>query len=395
MKQKLLARPGALLPLLTTAFLLFSFISTEEKRSNGAHTSFRPGERWTDSDGVHINAHGGGILRHHNTYYWFGEHKVEGRKGNLALVGVQCYSSTDLYNWKNEGVALSVSDDPDADITRGCVLERPKVIYNASTQKFIMYFHLELKGKGYSAARVGIAVSDQVTGPYTFIRSLRPNAGHWPENMTTEERTSTLSTADFPQSWTSEWRQAVKEGLFVRRDWEGGQMSRDMTLFVDDDGKAYHIFASEENLTLHIAELTEDYLDYTSRYIRLAPGGHNEAPAIFKKDGKYFLITSGCTGWDPNAARLHVAESIWGPWTEYPNPCVGTGAELTFHSQSTFILPVAGKKDAFIFMADRWTPQNPIDGRYVWLPILFEKNLPVLKWSDEWTLDIFDQTKKQ
>lgn len=170
-------------------------------------------------------------------------------------------------------------------------------------------------------------------------------------------------------------------------------MSRDMTLFVDDDGKAYHIFASEENLTLHIAELTQDYLDYTSQYIRLAPGGHNEAPAIFKKGSKYFLITSGCTGWAPNAARLHVAQSIWGPWTEYPNPCVGTGAELTFHSQSTFILPVAGKKDAFIFMADRWTPQNPIDGRYVWLPILFEKDLPVLKWSDEWTLDVFDQTQ--
>lgn len=48
-------------------------------------------------------------------------------------------------------------------------------------------------------------------------------------------------------------------------------MSRDMTLFVDDDGKAYHIYSSEENLTLHIAELTDDYLGHSGRYIRIFP----------------------------------------------------------------------------------------------------------------------------
>ena len=181
--------------------------------------------------------------------------------------------------------------------------------------------------------------------------------------------------------------------MFVRRDLESGQMSRDMTLFVDDDGKAYHIYASEENLTLQIAELTDDYLDYTGKYVRIAPTGHNEAPAIFKKDGHYFMITSGCTGWDPNAARLFTSDNIYGPWTQHPNPCLGDDADLTFHSQSTFILPVAGKKDAFIFMSDRWTPRNPIDGRYIWLPIRFENELPVLKWLDEWNLNIFNTLK--
>jgi hypothetical protein len=182
--------------------------------------------------------------------------------------------------------------------------------------------------------------------------------------------------------------------MFVRRDRDGGQMSRDMTLYVDDDGKAYHIYASEENLTLHIAELSADYLGHTGKYIRIAPGGHNEAPAIFKKDGRYFMITSGCTGWDPNAARLFTADSIMGTWTEHPNPCVGDDADLTFHSQSTFIQPVIGKKDAFIFMADRWTPKHPIDARYIWLPVLFENGLPVLKWYDKWDLDIFDTDNK-
>jgi hypothetical protein len=37
-------------------------------------------------------------------------------------------------------------------------------------------------------------------------------------------------------------------------------------------------------------------------------------------------------------------------------------------------------------MADRWRPDNAIDGRYIWVPITFEKGNPVIKWSDEWTL---------
>ena len=184
--------------------------------------------------------------------------------------------------------------------------------------------------------------------------------------------------------WTPQWREAVENGLFVRRDFSGGQMSRDMTLFVDTDSTAYHIYSSEENLTLHIAELTPDYKDYTGKYVRIFPGGHNEAPAIFKKDSMYYLITSGCTGWDPNAARLFSAKHILGPWTAHANPCRGEDAELTFHSQSTFILPIEGKADQFIFMADRWMPKTPDKATYIWLPIEFENDLPVLKWKSEW-----------
>jgi len=350
-----------------------------------ANKSFRPGELWLDNRDVHINAHGGGLLFYKGNYYWFGEHK--GERSNNALVGFTCYSSSDLYNWKYEGVVLPVATDSTSDIAAGSIMERPKVIYNQKTRKFVMYFHLELKDKGYSAARVGIAVSDRVTGPYRYLKSCRPNAGKFPENMTEEQRKDTAKPADFKEWWTPEWRKAAEDGMYTRRDLESGQMARDMTLYVDDDGKAYHIYASEENLTLQLAELAGDYLGYTGRYVRIAPCGHNEAPAIFKKDGKYFMITSGCTGWAPNAARLFSADHIFGPWTEHPNPCTGDDADLTFHSQATFILPVQGRKDTFIFMADRWMPRHPIDGRYIWLPIQFENGLPVLKWMDQWDLN--------
>ena len=62
-----------------------------------------------------------------------------------------------------------------SDIERGCIMERPKVIYNKKTGKFVMWFHLELKGQGYGPARAAVAVSDKPEGPYRFVRSGRVN----------------------------------------------------------------------------------------------------------------------------------------------------------------------------------------------------------------------------
>ena len=334
--------------------------------------AIRSGELWYDTDGRHINAHGGGILKYNDTYYWFGEHKDE--RTSDAMVGVMCYASKDLVNWRNCGVALSVTEPAPgqsgqrmrrgattgSDIERGCILERPKVIYNPVTKKFCMWFHLELKGQGYNAARYGVAVADRPEGPYKFLYSSRANAGTWPIEG---------SPMNFDE--------------YLKRDYGTGQMARDMTLYVDDDGKAYHIFSSEENFTLHIAELTGDYLHHNGRYTRMAPGGQNEAPAIFKHDGTYWMITSGCTGWAPNEARMFSAPSIWGPWTQHPNPCRGPLAEKTFNGQSTYVLTLDDGRH--IFMADIWRPNHPIDARYIWLPIEFEDGKPVVRWRDEWT----------
>jgi len=363
--------------LLIISMLCLSAVSSTGQR---ASTPIRSGEIWLDDKGQHINAHGGGVMKYGGTYYWFGEHKSE--RTSDALVGVMCYASEDLRHWRNLGVALSVSNDPGHDIERGCILERPKVIYNKVTRKFCMWFHLELKGSGYEAARYGVAVADRPEGPYRFLYSQRANAGTWPMEFGEQERAvlDTLNGRHF-KDWTPAWQKAIAQGLLVKRDFRTGQMSRDMTLYVDDDGTAYHIFSSEENLTLHIAQLTGDYLHHNGRYTRVAPAGHNEAPAIFKRDGTYWMITSGCTGWAPNEARMFSAPSIWGPWTQHPNPCRGPKAELTFGGQSTFILPY---DDQFIFMADIWRPRHPIDARYIWLPIEFEDGKPVVRWRDEW-----------
>lgn len=366
----------------------------------GLRTAFEPGAIWPDQHGVHINAHGGGVLFHDGVYYWFGEHKIEGEAGNQAQVGVRVYSSSDLYGWKGEGIALAVSDDPAHDLSKGCILERPKVIFNPRTRMFVMWFHLERQGQGYDSARSGVAVSERVTGPYRFLRSLRPDAGVWPENVPADARRP-LTAAERARVDGLELGGAscpyYPTDLVFRRDFEGGQMARDMTLFVDDDGAAYHIFASENNGTLHISQLADDFLSHRGRYVRVAPGRFHEAPALLKWRGRYFLITSDCTGWAPNTARLLAADSIWGPWEELGNPCRGTGAQManTFESQSTYILPVAGRADAYIFMADRWRPHNAIDGRYIWLPIQFRHGVPMIEWRDRWDLSVFDAAQKE
>ena len=173
-----------------------------------------------------------------------------------------------------------------------------------------------------------MAVADKVTGPYTYLGSFRPNAGSWPQNFDSSRKTP-LSGEDY--SRLKDAGQVKKgDGSSLRRDFEQGQMARDMTLFVDEDGKAYLLCASEENATLQLSLLTEDYLKPSGTYWRILEGKANEAPALFKHEGKYYLITSGCSGWKPNAARLAVADDIRGPWRELGNPCVGEGKEKPF-----------------------------------------------------------------
>ncbi|MBS1948759.1 MAG: family 43 glycosylhydrolase [Bacteroidetes bacterium] len=295
------------------------------------------GGKWKDNQGKTINAHGAGMLFYKGTYYLFGEIK----KGKTHLVpnqnwedyrvdagGVSCYSSKDLLNWKYEGIAMAPDKtDTASDIHISKVIERPKVIYNNETKKFVMWMHIDRED--YSFARCGVAVSDKPAGPYLYLGSVRPN----------------------------------------------GQESRDVTVFKDDNGDAYLIYSSEENNTMHICKLANDYLSPTRNYIRILQGQRREAPALFKYDHKYYLITSLCSGWDPNPARYAVADSMMGNWRQIGNPCVGKDSATTFYSQSTYVLPIDGKKGGFLFMADKWNKTDLEKSGYLWLPLHVKGNL--------------------
>lgn len=348
-----------------------------------------------DTEGRHVNAHGGCIIAYNGQWLWYGEARSE--RGQTSL-GVNLYStpiegsakSDDSTSplalpWTYRGLVLSVVDEEGSPIERGCIIERPKVVWNERTKLFVMIFHLELKGQGYAAAMTGFATSPTPEGPFTFHHAQRPNPNTWPADFKEEDiqKASSLKESDYKEWWTPEWRVAIKDGLLMAKDLKRGQMSRDMTVYIDDDGTAWHIFSSEENLTIHAAELNPDYLGYTGRYYRIAPGGQNEAPCILKRNGVYWLICSGCTGWAPNEARMFSSRSIAGPWTQHPSPMRGENAEKTFGAQGTWIWrqPTASTTapDALYFMADVWTPFSLANSRHLCLPITFdEEGKPVI-----------------
>lgn len=301
-----------------------------------------------DTNGELINAHGGGILYYNKTYYWYGEIK----KGETWLVpnsnwenyrvnagGVSCYSSKDLINWKFENIVLAAeTNDSTHDLHTSKVIERPKVLYNKKTKKFVMWMHID--SQDYSYARSGVAISDTPTGSFKYLNSVRPN----------------------------------------------GNMARDMTLFQDEDGKAYHFYSSEHNATMYITLLSDDYLSHTQSEKRILINQSREAPAVFKYNGKYYLISSGCTGWSPNAASYAVADNIMDDWTMHDNPCLGPDAKNTYHAQSTFVLPLYGKKsNAFLFMADKWNKKDLKNSHYVWLPLIMNTlGIPEIQWHEKW-----------
>lgn len=371
---------------------IWMFSCEQDEKPETYYDKFHPGEIWKDNNGVHINAHGGGVLPHKDTYYWYGEHKIEGIEGNFAQVGVHCYSSKDLYNWKDEGIALEViKDDPNHDITKGCIIERPKVVYNKKTNRFVMFFHFEYKDRWYESSRAGVAISDTPTGPFTFVKSYRPNAGVWPQNVMEQHKDLTNRAEKSYYGGGPGSLPAHADSVnMLGSHYDVGQMARDQTVFVDDDGKAYHIYSSESNSTIHISLLSDDYLSESGVFYRIFPNSYHEAPALFKHNQTYYMLSSGCTAWEPNEARLSSAPNIFGPWTEIGNPAVGynkkldLGPEKTFGGQSTFVLPIQGQKDAFIAMFDIWNPTNAIDGRYAWLPLTFKDNEAQIEWKDEW-----------
>lgn len=356
--------------------------------------SFKPGQMWKDTDGKPIQAHGGGIMYDEKTatYYWYGEDKTN---GYLPATGVHAYSSKDLYNWKDEGVVMKAIEnredmdtDPyfvelyknrtteekdvifsDINSARG-VLERPKVIYNEKTDKYVLWLHVDGPYEGsdsnYAKAKAGVAVSDSPTGPFEYLESNRLNK--------------------------------MPDGYEFKVKNTG--MARDMTLFVDDDGTAYIIYASEENYSLYISKLNEEYTaiageEYGKDFTRAIYDGHREAPAMFKYDGKYYLITSGATGWDPNPAKYHVAESVLGEWKDMGNPTIGEGAATTHGSQSTYVIPVDPEKGKFIYMGDRWKKEDLKNSSYVWLPLEFgQDDEMALEWFDEWDLTTLNKMGK-
>lgn len=273
--------------------------------------------QFTDTAGDVVHAHGGGVLKAGSYYYWFGEN----RNADNSFRYVSVYRSTDLRTWEFRNNVLTQSSDSEL---ASAGIERPKVIYNSTTHKYVMWMHKET-ATDYSEARVAVAESDTVDGNYTYLGSFRPL----------------------------------------------GITSRDMTLYQDGDGSAYLVSSANENADLDIFRLTDDYTGVASLVANPWPGTYREAPALFKRGGVYFMLTSANSGWSPNQQRYATATSLAGPWT----PMTDVGDHTAYASQTAYVLPLQGTSGtSYLYMGDRWgnaTGGNVEDSQYVWLPLAF------------------------
>ncbi len=277
------------------------------------------GTKPTGTNGDPVDAHGGEITKSGSFYYWVGQNT----NADNTLRAVSIYRSSDLKTWEWRGDGLTQASSPDL---VGATVERPKIIYNPATGKFVMWMHWETGGN-YNAGRVAVATSSTIDGKYAYQGSFRPL----------------------------------------------GNDSRDFTVYLDTDGSAYLISVTNGNADLAIYRLNASFTNVESKVVTLWPGQHREAPALFKRNGVYFLLTSGQSGWSPNQGKYATSTSIASGWSGLQN----LGDNTTFHSQPAWVLQLGS---SFLYMGDRWAGANggPVnDSTYVWYPLSFGSNTSV------------------
>jgi len=350
------------------------------------YNSIRPGKKWVDTNGERIQAHGGSMMFVDGKFYWYGENKKDVSANEIWHWGVRLYSSDDLYNWTDEGIILMPEiDDPKSPIHPKSCMDRPHILYNDTTKKFVMW--LKIMGENDIQYMV-VCQADDIKGPYEIInRKLHP----------------------------------------------GGMNSGDFDLIKRPDGSAAIVF-DRVHTDMIAMELTYDYLDvtveYSEHYYRKCPPYVREAPAVFFRDGKGYVITSGTTGYFPNPSEVASFDDLHGEWNVLGNPHVGDIKNTSFDSQISCVFKYPYAEDLYIAMADRWLtdlkedtpnsmeyyaacfdpdcelPKEKIEyyknlstddltalmiykADYVWLPIKLENGMPKIYWYDEWKVEDF------
>ncbi len=265
-----------------------------------------------------VQAHNSGMIRVDDYYYWVGSERSD---KDDSLVAFNIYRSGDMKNWTFRNQILTRASHPDLNVGKG---GRPKLLYNPATKKFVLWFKWYNAEPNHCAV---VAQSDTIDGKYTFVRRFLP---------------------------------------------EGNEV-HDCTLFQDDDGTAYFISNGKGKgktvQTMNLYKLTPDYLN-VEKTVAFLPW-KREAPALFKRNGVYFLVTSGRSGWKPNQQKYVTATSLSGPWSDLKN----FGGTKGYQGQTTFVQPISGSETtSYLWMSDVWRQSeggshNSSD--YKWLPLSF------------------------
>ncbi|WP_406221570.1 RICIN domain-containing protein [Streptomyces canus] len=305
--------------------------------AHAATVTFTTGAARTDQNGNTLQLHGLGIVKVGSTWYGFGEDKTGETSADTSFQDIICYSSTDLANWSYQGQALSRQASGDLGPSR--VVERPKVIFNASTSTYVMYMHID--STTYADARVGVATSSTPCGPYTYRGSFRPL----------------------------------------------GNLSRDIGLFQDTDGTGY-LLSEDRNNGLRVYKLSADYLSVDSVVTVLGASGSSsvEAPAMVKVNGMYYVFGSHLTGWSLNDNIYATATSLGGPWSSFRN--FAAPGTHTYGSQTANVITVQGSSGtSYLYAGDRWNTADLGSSKLIWLPMTIKGTTVNVGQYPTWSLD--------
>nr|MDT0662017.1 family 43 glycosylhydrolase [Micromonospora sp. DSM 115978] len=182
----------------------------------------------------------------------------------------KAFSSADLVNWTDHGVILDHGPDVSwADNSAWA----PAVA--ARDNRYYLYFSGGL-ASGNTAKQLGVAVADSPTGPF---------------------------------------RDALGRPLVASGQFSGGQ-AIDPMVFTDDDGRSYLYWGQG---VARMVPLNPDMISYDPAQVRtITPSGYNEAPFVFKRDGRYYLM------WSENDTRSEdyrvayaTGTTPYGPWTRH------------------------------------------------------------------------------
>ncbi len=302
-----------------------------------------------DTDGHILNVSDGGILYADGAYHWYGQalgdlpFKPHGEGGQVTHKGVNMYRSQDLSTWTYEGVVLKCEAQQNSPLRAPMRFERPKILYNKKTGKYVLWCHYVGYPGDHSFSDVGgealVAMSDHVNGEYRLVSISRP---------------------------------IDRAGVV-----------RDCTVYQDASGSAYFIYdrhigggfnkvLAPFERCLHIVKLSDDYLSFTDEYARIDAADAREAPCIVKHDGYYYMITSGLTGWNYNPAKYFRSRDLMHGWEDMGDPCVGDEEKTTFRTQGTFIFTTREGRD--ILMSERHNTENFLRCSYIWFPIEYRKD---------------------
>ncbi|KAI0965867.1 carbohydrate-binding module family 35 protein [Xylaria arbuscula] len=299
-----------------------------------------PGARWQDTDGNIVNAHAGNVVLDGDTFWLFGEYKTEAQEEGG---GVSVYSSTDLATWQSHGLALEPIDGHPY-ISPENIIQRPKVVYSEGTGQYHLWWHAD--NSSYGLLLQGLATSDAIAGPYTFVNATAP-LGNW---------------------------------------------SQDFGLFTDyKDGRSYALYSNGDTVEGRDVYLTSYNEDVTAldTVVHRFDKYDLEAPTILQTENSYYAFMSHKTGYRPNNVVAFRADKLSGPWSQ---PWIVAPLNTrTFNSQSGFILRINGTKTTtYLYIGDQWDGNSIWESRNLWLPVNIddEKKTLSLEWHDVYDLDV-------